>query len=69
MINHRSHMITVDALEKWRTAERVTFASSTKENKRLLSDLSGMLYVEHNGEIVWSGIEMFRAVSQYNSII
>lgn len=62
------HTIEVSELQKWVETEEVTFASSTRERKRLVSTVQGGLKVIVAGQIVWQGIQPYSAVEAYNKI-
>lgn len=64
----KSHKIELEDLQKWIEQEDVTFASSTRERKRLVATLNGRLKVIVAGKTVWEGIQPFSAVEAYNSI-
>jgi len=62
------HTIEVSELQKWLETEEVTFASSTRERKRLVSTVQGGLKVIVAGQTVWQGIQPYTAVEVYNKI-
>jgi len=63
-----SHTIELKDLQEWITTEDVTFASSTRERKKLVATLNGGLKVIVAGKIVWEGIQPFSAVEAYNDV-
>jgi hypothetical protein len=48
--------------------EDVTFASSTRERKRLTVNFRGGITVTVAGKIIWQGMQPFAAVEAYNAI-
>jgi len=46
----------------------VLYASSSRENKRLICKLKGNFEVRVGGEVVWSGMQPYSAVEAYNNI-
>lgn len=62
------HKIDLEELKSWISETTVTFASSTRERKRLEATLSGGLIVSIAGKVVWEGILPYFAVMKYNSI-
>lgn len=64
----KSHEIDLEGLQSWLEEETVTFASSTRERKRLEATLKGRLIITVGGVRVWEGIQPFAAVEKYNSI-
>ena len=64
----KSHTIELKDLQEWIATEDVTFASSTRERKRLVATLNGGLKVIVAGKTVWEGIQPFSAMEAYNSI-
>lgn len=64
----KSHKIELEDLQKWIEQEEVTFASSTRERKRLTCCLDGYLQVIVGNAIIWRGKQSDLAVEKYNSI-
>jgi len=64
----KHHTIELKDLQKWLEEEEFTFASSTRERKRLVITTNGGLRLYVRGNIVWEGIQPFAAVEKYNSI-
>lgn len=63
------HEIKLEDLQKWIETMDVTFASSTRERKRLIITLkNGHLRVSVAGTIVWQGTDLASAVEAYNAI-
>jgi hypothetical protein len=60
--------IEFEELQKWYESEEVTFASSTRERKRLTCTLKGTFIVRVAGNIVWQGVQPFAAVEAYNNV-
>ncbi len=60
--------INLAELQQWLAEEDVTFASSTRERKRLTATFNGTLKVMVAGKTVWQGIQPFSAVEAYNAI-
>jgi hypothetical protein len=64
----KSHTIELKDLQEWIATEDVTFASSTRERKKLVATLNGGLKVIVAGKTVWEGIQPFSAVEAYNAV-
>jgi hypothetical protein len=64
----KHHEIDLEGLVSWLNETDVTFASSTRERKRLTANLRGGLTITVAGKIVWQGIQPFAAVEAYNNI-
>jgi len=64
----KSHTIELADLQKWIETEYVTFASSTRERKRLVATFNGGLKVIVAGVVVWEGMQPFSAVEAYNAV-
>lgn len=64
----KPHEIEFEELQKWYESEEVTFASSTRERKRLSCTLKGNFIVRVAGDIKWQGVQPFAAVEAYNAI-
>ena len=64
----KSHTIELSDLQKWIETEDVTFASSTRERKRLVATLNGGLKVIVACTVVWEGMQPFSAVEAYNAV-
>jgi hypothetical protein len=62
------HTIELKDLQEWIETEDVTFASSSRERKRLVATLNGGLKVIVAGTVVWEGCQPFSAIEVYNSI-
>jgi hypothetical protein len=62
------HTIELKDLQEWIETEDVTFASSSRERKRLVATLNGGLKVIVGGTVVWEGCQPFSAIEVYNSI-
>lgn len=62
------HTIELQDLQEWIETEDVTFASSSRERKRLVATLNGGLKVIVGGKVVWEGCQPFSAIEVYNSI-
>lgn len=63
-----SHQVELEELMKFANEEKVMFASSSKENKKLFITLRGSYEVWHNGKRVWETMQPFIAVEKYNEI-
>ena len=64
-----THTVTLAELDDWfdgECREWVTFASSSKEPKSLVANLSGELRVLRGRDVVWRGNSRAEAVKQYN---
>lgn len=64
----KHHVIKLEELRQWLIEEEATFASSTRERKKLTSTLSGGLKVYVGSKVVWEGIHPYDAINEYNSI-
>lgn len=64
----KTHKIDLEGLIDWRTEEKVLFASSSRENKKLFCTLRGVYEVYHKKEKVLETFEAIKAVEMYNSI-
>jgi hypothetical protein len=62
------HTIELQDLQEWIETEDITFASSTRERKSLVTTLNGGLKVIVGGTVVWEGCQPFSAIEVYNSI-
>jgi hypothetical protein len=68
MAKKKPHKIELDELQRWIETEDVTFASSDRERKSIISTLNGTLKVMIRGKIIWQGTDPLAAVEAYNSI-
>ena len=64
----KHHEIDLEELQKWRSEEEVTFASSTRERKRIVGTLNGNLIVYVANKIIWQGMQSYPAVEAYNNV-
>ena len=62
------HEIDLESLQEWLIGAKLLFASSSKERKRLYVSVNGVFFIEHGDKIVWSGMQPFNAVEEYNNI-
>lgn len=62
------HQLKTQELREWHLEQRVMFAMSTKEEKRLYATLSGGFEVWHNDKVILETLQQFEAVKIYNSI-
>ena len=60
--------LKVNDLLEWKEKEKVLYASSSKESKRLFANLNGGFEIEVKGEVIWQGIQAYSAVEKYNEI-
>ena len=60
--------INKEDLEKFISTEDVTYASSTRERKRLYISLCGIIHVTAAYKLVYSGVNIETAVKIYNGI-
>ena len=65
----KPHIIELEGLQEWINENEALYASSTSPNKRLTMTMRGGFKLYHNREVVWEGIQPFRAIEKYNSII
>jgi len=63
-----THTIELSELFEFQQEQKVTFASSSKENKQLYCTLRGSYEVWHKGVMVKETIQPFVAVETYNNI-
>lgn len=63
----KSNLILSD-LQKFIDSEDVTYASSSRERKKLTCDLKGCLRVTVAHKLVYEGINPSDAINAYNSI-
>lgn len=64
----KHHEIKLEDLQKWLLEEETTFASSTRENKRLVCCLNGNLKVIVGGVTIWQGKQPYSAIEAYNGV-
>lgn len=64
----KSHTIELADFQHWLEEESMTFASSTRERKRLVVTLRGNIQIFVGNVIVWQGQQPYSAVEKYNSI-
>ena len=62
------HQIDIEELSEWQQEQKVLFASSSKEQKRLYVTLRGSYEVYHKGEKVLETMQPFLAVEKYNEL-
>ena len=67
-MKQKYHTIELKDLQEWIETEDITFASSTRERKRLVTTLNGGLKVIVAGTVVWEGMQPFSAVEAYNAV-
>ena len=68
MAKLKPHTVTLEEFQDWYAKEDVLFASSSRENKRLVCSLNGNIKVLVAGQIVWQGTQPFSAIEAYNEI-
>lgn len=64
----KSEPITVKGLVDFAASQEVTYASSARENKKLVLVFPGGYKVYHNFKCVYEGIQPHPAVEAYNAI-
>ncbi len=64
----KHHEISLEELQEWYSNEYVTYASSSRERKRLECSLNGNFRVSVVGNVVWQGTQLYSAVEAYNTI-
>jgi len=64
----KPHTVTLEEFQDWYAKEDVLFASSSRENKRIVCSLNGNIKVIVAGEVVWQGTQPFSAIEAYNEI-
>ena len=64
----KRHDIDVEGLMGWLHENDVMYASSSRERKRLTSNMYGMLTVSVAGKTIWTGKSPVEAVEQFNAI-
>lgn len=62
------HQVEIEDLRNWIDEQKVLFASSSKEQKRLYSTLRGSFEVHHKGERILETTQAYLAVQEYNKI-
>ena len=62
------HQIDIEGLREWQQEQKVLFASSSKEQKRLYCTLRGSYEVYHKKEKVLETMQPFTAVEKYNEL-
>lgn len=65
----KHHEIDLEGLQSWYEENEATFASSTRERKRLTCTLKGTFKLYVNNTVVWQGIQPFAAVEAYNDVV
>ena len=60
--------INKEDLEKFLSSEDVTYASSTRECKRLYINLHGVIHVTAAHKLIYAGVSTETAVKIYNGI-
>lgn len=64
----KTHIIGVESLIEWQRDNKILFASSHKEDKKLYCTLRGSYEVWHKREKILETMQPFTAVEKYNSI-
>lgn len=64
----KPHEIELSDLQGFIEKEEVTYASSTRENKKLVVTLNGTFKLYVGNIVVWCGIQCYSAVEKYNEI-
>lgn len=62
------HAVDLNALIEWQSTEKVLFASSSSEKKKLFCNFRGGYEVWHNNELVFETMQPYNAVEKYNEI-
>lgn len=65
----QSHQIDFEGLVSWCNEQRILFAMSTREKKRLLVTLRGGFVLTVDDKEVWSGKDPLVAVQKYNDVV
>ena len=68
MAKIKPHVVTIEEFQDWYSKEDVLFASSSRENKRLVCSLNGNIKVLVAGKVVWQGTQPYSAIEAYNEI-
>jgi len=63
-----NHTIELNFLIDYQSTEKVLYASSSTEKKKLYITLRGSYEVWHKGELILETIQPFMAVEKYNEI-
>lgn len=64
----KNQELEIAPLQEWMAENEVTYASSTHPKKKLNMTMNGGFKLYHNNEVVWQGIQPFRAIEKYNAI-
>lgn len=62
------HTIQLEFLIDYQSTEKVLYASSSTDDKKLYITLRGSYEVWHNNELVLETMQPFSAVEKYNSL-
>lgn len=64
----KNHQIELTDLQEWMENNEAIYASSSREDKKLVVSMHGGFKLYHKGNIVWEGIQPYRAVEKYNEL-
>ena len=64
----KTHTVDLEALREWQSEEKVLFASSSKEQKKLYCTLRGSYEIWHYGVLVLETMQPQSAIEYYNSL-
>lgn len=63
-----THTINLEELREWQCEEKVLFASSSKEQKKLYCTLRGSYEIWQYGALVLETMQPNSAIEKYNSL-
>lgn len=67
-IEKMRHKISVKELREWKLNQKLLYASSSSDKKRLYVTLAGGYEVSSNGRIVYETNLSYEAVEKYNNL-
>ena len=66
--NMKVHTVELKELQDFQTEQKVLFASSSKEQKKLYCTLRGSYEIWHYGVLVLETMQPYSAIEHYNSL-
>lgn len=67
-MKRKHHEIELEPLQEWINSNEIVYASSSRENKRLVFTMNGYFKLIVTGKVVWQGTQPYSAVERYNEI-
>lgn len=64
----KPHIIELEPLQEWMATHETLYAVCSEQHKKLTITCNGTFKLYHNNEVVWQGIQPFRAMENYNAI-